>query len=287
MGSKSKTPPPPDYTAAANQQAQQAKENLAQQTWANRPEQITPWGKESWTQTVETDPLTGAKVPKWTQTTTLDPALEAALKDQLGIQSERSDIAQGMLGQIRESFGTPFDWSSLPSAPAGAAEQAQEQAYARMQALGAPERAHSRQELTRSLANQGITPGSPQYERAMRMQAQGEGAQDLQQMLSAGAEGRAMGGYQQGLRANAIAEQMQRRGMSLNELNALLTGQQVQMPGMPGFQGAGVAETPNLLGAAQGQYGAAADAYNAKQGQKAQTMQTIGTIAGIAGMAVF
>lgn len=67
------------------------------------------------------------------------------------------------------------------------------------------------------------------------------------------------------LRQQAIAEQMQRRGMSLNEMNALLSGQQVSMPQMPSFQAAGRAETPNILGATQMGYDAQLGAYNAQQ----------------------
>lgn len=67
------------------------------------------------------------------------------------------------------------------------------------------------------------------------------------------------------LRQQAIAEQMQRRGMSLNEMNALLSGQQVGMPQMPSFVQSGRAETPNILGATQMGYDAALGAYNAQQ----------------------
>lgn len=66
------------------------------------------------------------------------------------------------------------------------------------------------------------------------------------------------------LRQQAIAEQAQRRGMSLNEMNALLSGQQVQMPNMPTFNAAGRSETPNLMGAMQNTYQANLDAANAK-----------------------
>lgn len=67
------------------------------------------------------------------------------------------------------------------------------------------------------------------------------------------------------VRQQAIAEQMQRRGMSLNEMNALLSGQQVNMPNMPSFTASGRAETPNLLGATQMGYDAQLGAYNAQQ----------------------
>lgn len=66
------------------------------------------------------------------------------------------------------------------------------------------------------------------------------------------------------MRQQAIAEEMQRRGMSLNEMNALLSGQQVQMPNMPSFSQSGQAQTPNILGATQMGYDAQLGAVNAQ-----------------------
>lgn len=67
------------------------------------------------------------------------------------------------------------------------------------------------------------------------------------------------------VRQQAIAEQAQQRGMSLNELNALLSGQQVNMPSFPSFNASRQAETPQYVNAASMQYDAALDAFNAKQ----------------------
>lgn len=92
-----------------------------------------------------------------------------------------------------------------------------------------------------------------------RMQA-GNQAQAQQQALN-----QQFADQQNRLRQQAIAEQMQRRGMSLNEMNALLSGQQVAMPQMPSFTAAGRAETPNLLGALSSGYDAQLGAYNAEQ----------------------
>jgi len=74
------------------------------------------------------------------------------------------------------------------------------------------------------------------------------------------------------LRQQAIAEQQLARAMPLNEMNALLTGQQVGMPQMPRFNPSGVAETPQLLNAANMQYQAALDASNAKNAAFGNTM---------------
>lgn len=78
------------------------------------------------------------------------------------------------------------------------------------------------------------------------------------------------------LRQQAIAEEMQRRGMSLNEMNALLSGQQVQMPNMPSFSQSGQAQTPNILGATQMGYDAQLGAANA---QNAAFGNTLGSLA--------
>jgi hypothetical protein len=75
-----------------------------------------------------------------------------------------------------------------------------------------------------------------------------------------GAFGRSLTGHQQG-----IADILQQRSQGLNELQALLGGEQVGMPQMPGFSQAGSAQAPNYLGAAQAGYGSALNAYNAQQ----------------------
>lgn len=66
-------------------------------------------------------------------------------------------------------------------------------------------------------------------------------------------------------RQQMISELMTQRGFSLNEINALLSGQQVGMPQMPAFNTAGASQTPQYLQAANNQYGAAMDRYDANQ----------------------
>lgn len=69
--------------------------------------------------------------------------------------------------------------------------------------------------------------------------------------------------YQNQLRQQAIAEQQMQRGMALNELNALLTGQQVGMQQMPQFNAAQASQPVQALNAANMQYQSQLDAYNA------------------------
>lgn len=82
------------------------------------------------------------------------------------------------------------------------------------------------------------------------------------------------------LRQQAIAEQQLQRAMPLNEMNALLTGQQVSMPQMPGFNSSGRAETPQLLNAANMGYQAQMDAYNAQQAGLGNTLGGLFSLGG-------
>ena len=58
------------------------------------------------------------------------------------------------------------------------------------------------------------------------------------------------GNYQNALRQQAIAEDQTRRGTSINEMNALQSGQQINMPNMPNFQGASSGGGTDYAGAA-------------------------------------
>jgi hypothetical protein len=112
--SKGKAPPPPDYTGAALAQAEASKENLNIQNYANRPTVNTPWGQESWSTEAVVDPATGQTVTQWTQNTTLNPELQAALDSQIGLQQQRSNLAEGFMGRVGDAYSQSFDWENLP-----------------------------------------------------------------------------------------------------------------------------------------------------------------------------
>ena len=88
------------------------------------------------------------------------------------------------------------------------------------------------------------------------------------------------GGFNTQLRQQAIAEEMQKRGFSLNEINAILTGQQVGMPGMPSFSNATKSEGVQALQAAQLTGQANLDAFNAEQQALQGMMSGVGSVAG-------
>ena len=282
-GGKGSTPAAPDYRGAAEEQGQASKEAMTEQTWANRPTLTTPWGRQDWTASAGVDPATGQPVTKWASDISLSPEQQAALDAQQDITMGRSEAAKELLGQATEGFKTPFDWGGLPSVP-GSVSDAQKSAYETMSAGLEPGRTRQRSALDTRLANMGLGMGSEAYKGAQQDLADQFSLQDKGVMAAAMGEGRADIGAQQGLRGAAIAEQAQKRGMTLNELNALLTGQQVNMPQMPGFSQAGVAQTPNLLDAANMQGNFGLQQAQMKQQQGAQTGQLLGSAAMVGAM---
>lgn len=336
MGKKSGAPAP-DYTTAANTQADQSAANTAQQTYANRPNQYSPFGNVTWNSSQTTDPSTGKPVTQWDQTTSLDPTLQGALNSQLSMQQGRSDIANGLMGGVASTLGSPMDYSQfqqlgstpqaqsmgnigqvqsgldmsgLQSLSSGAdARSAAEQAtYGSLASRLDPQYDQAQSKLQSDLANRGISTNSDAYNQAMdnfnrtktdayqqanmaAVNAGGTAAQqnynmDLStrqqqaneltnqgtfansaqaQMFGQGLQGQAQNysqqlqssNYQDQLRQQQISEALQQRGMGLNEINSLMSGQQVTNPSFTSFGQAGQAATPDLLGAANAQYAAA------------------------------
>lgn len=122
---------------------------------------------------------------------------------------------------------------------------------------------------------QGLGYGMQQQQQAFGQQ-QAAGQQAFSQQLQ-GAQ------YANQLRQAQLAEAMQQRGFSLNEIQALLNGQQVSMPQFQGFNQAGNYGGTNYTGAAQDQYAAA---MQQQANQNAATGQLIGGAATIAGSAL-
>ena len=111
-------PAAPDYRGAAVEQGESSKEVTRDQTYANRPDQYTPWGSSTWENQRTIDPATGQPVTSWQQDIKLSPDQQRALNAQQNIQAGRSDIAQGLLGRAEGDLAQPFDYGGLPE-PAG------------------------------------------------------------------------------------------------------------------------------------------------------------------------
>lgn len=286
MGKQS-TPKPPDYTEAAERTAQGNIDQINAQTEANRPDQYTPWGSSTWDKDAQGN---------WTQNINLTPEQQASLDSQMRIGQQRSDLAESMFGRSQQEFGSPMDWDQFGEYQSnlGTGDEARQQAIDEMyeQATSRldPRMAQSREMQEAQLRNQGLKPGDEAYDYQMARVGENETDAYNQAMYSAiqhgGAEGSRVFGMNKDsaafgnqVRQAQIAEDMQKRGFSLNEINAILSGQQIAMPNMPGFSQAGVAQGADYTGAARDQYGASMDAFNADQAALNSMMGGAGSMA--------
>ncbi len=99
-------PPPPDYVGAANATAAANMEMAKYATEANRINQNNPYGSLSYSQDGN---------GRWTQTETLDPRIQEALNSQIKVQTDRSQYASDLLGEVKSSYATPFNPNRLES----------------------------------------------------------------------------------------------------------------------------------------------------------------------------
>ncbi len=266
-------PAPPDYRAAAEETAAGNKEMLDLQTQANRPNQYTPFGATEWTKDDQGN---------WTQNTSLNDQSQSALDAQLDVTRRKSELGSNLYGRVEEDFANRLDYGNLPDwagplqGGADARQNAEDAIYGRSTSRLDPQWEQRTSQTEAKLAAQGLRPGDPAYDQAI--ENMGRERNDAYQQAQYGS---IMGGGQEATRQQGmdlqagnfqnqgrqaqLAEAMQKRGFNLNEINALLTGQQVGMPNAPKFNTAGRTEGADYSGAAQNKYQGQQDQFSADQ----------------------
>jgi hypothetical protein len=321
VGKKSDPPPAPDYVGAAEKTATSNQEAQTRADWTNRPNQVTPWGTSSWSSKSEVDPSTGKPITSWEQTIGLTPQSQAALDAQMALDTGKSQLAGSFMDRVAQDYSKPFDMSSLPAragspqtglpamggdVSSGVGDASRQRVEQGLLERLRPEQAHQAEMLDSKLANQGLTPGSKAYDRAKQQQGDQFSRDQFNALMMGGQEQRNQfdmslgagnyanqqnqqqfgqnlqgGNFQNQNRQQALAEQAMQRGMSLNEMNALLTGTQVGMPQMPTFSTSQNTGGTNYSGATNQGYNAAMNNYNAQQQQQQGLFGGLTNIAGL------
>lgn len=237
-------PPAPDYASAANATAAGNLEAAKYAIEANRINQYTPYGSLTYKKTGDNT---------WDQYTNLTPEAQKALDQQLALNTKYGETANVGFDKARELFENPqLDTSQLPDRAIDVGQTAQQAIMSRLQ----PQLAQSEEALRTRLANQGIGLGSTAYGREQNIAGQRRNDLELQAALQGI-------NLDQANRSAALQEQAYMQDRPLNLINALRSGNQVNAPQFQQFAQQATTQGPNLLGAAQGQYGAQMDAYNA------------------------
>lgn len=197
---------------------------------ANLISQNTPFGSLAYKRT-------GSKngVDTYTANTTLSPQVQAAIDASLGAQTNLAKAAQGLSGNIGAQLGQPLDWSA-------------QQTYLNDMTAGNLDRSWDRQaqQFETDLINRGIRPGSTAYQQQI-----GDFRTDRSQA------------YNSANAANyntALQSQLALRNQPLNELSALLSSGQVQLPQF------GATPQTDIGGITNAAYNSSLASWNANQG---------------------
>ena len=195
--------PAPDPKATADAQSGMNRETAITQANLNMIDQVTPEGRLSYSQTGTWADGT----PRYSVTQTLSPANQRLRDQEQQFDSLSNDIALRQTQKVGGILDKPVDLSN-------------EATEARLMELGRkrldPVFAEREQQLEQDLMNRGIRPGSAQYDTLRRQFS--EGRNDAYNQL-------VLGG-----RAQAVQEALTERNQPLNEITALLNGQQIALP---------------------------------------------------------
>lgn len=204
-------------------------------------------------------------IDNWSMNQTLSPEQQKLFDQNTAINMQLGDVAQRGVGYVSSALDKPLSFNGMYNVgtPEQLQQQASDAAYQASTRYLDPQFQQQQSDLESQLANQGITRGSEAWNREManeamkKEQAYGQARNQAYQQGMAGAQ--QLYGQGMGLRNQQITEAQTLQQNPINMLNAVRTGQQMQVANLPQQQNVaqmGQVAGPDLLGAAQatGQY---------------------------------
>jgi hypothetical protein len=205
-------PKAPDPIETAKAQSMYNTNTAITQQLLNMVNQTNPYGSVNYNQT-GTQQFVGADgrtytLPQFTQSTSFTPEGQGIFDRTLEAQTNLAQTAANQSAAVQNELSNPFEFNNQD-----AADWAYDLASSRI----LPQQQQATEGLRNQLINSGLRPGTAAYEREMRRLTQNQGDQLNQLMLTG--------------REQAFNEALTGRNQPLNELNALLSGSQLQNPG--------------------------------------------------------
>lgn len=284
-GSGGSAPSPTSGAAgAASTIDQQKSANMEQamlQAALNRVDTVNPYGSTRYN-AIDDPSVPGGK--RYEQVTSLSPGQQQLFDANQSSQIGQAQLLDALTKRLQGDYASGADFSGVPElqTSAGNPEQYNQQAadamYSRAMRYLEPEQAQARSDMEARLAEQGFVPGTPAYERALQTISDSQSraradARDssLLQGLAAGqnlfSNNLANAQLNNTASGQSLAQLLQKRAQPLNELNAVRSGSQVQVPSANApspisINGVDVAGINNQA------YQQQLDAYNANVGSK-------------------
>ena len=233
--------------SAASTIDQQRSANMEQamlQAALNRVDVVNPLGSTRYN-TVEDPSVPGGK--RFEQVTSLSPGQQQLFDASQSSQLGQAQLLDALTKRLQGEYGQGVDFSGVPGlqTSAGDSKQFNQEAadamYSRAMRYVEPEQAQARSAMEARLAEQGFVPGTPAYERGLQTMLDSQSRTRADARDSALMQGLAAGQNQfSNSLANAqlnnsasgqsLAQLLQKRAQPLNEINAMRSGAQVQLP---------------------------------------------------------
>ena len=272
MGGKNQ----PDYGDMAVAQGEANEQVVRDQTYANRPDQTTPWGYTSWNSESYIDPASGEEVSKWTQNQGLTPELQEQLNKQIALGGAKTDLAGSLTGRMQDEFSNALDYGgfnpleskpqsqyTLPEGgmedPYQTRQRAEDAMYSSAMNRLTPQFEAEKQAMEIKLRNQGLSPGDEAYDSQMQGVNQRQTDATNNAIWGSVGEGRAESGqmYGQQLSSNqnafsqALGSNQQNYNMDMQGANYANQIRQQQIAEAQGQRGQSLNEMNALLSGGQ------------------------------------
>jgi hypothetical protein len=175
-------PPAPDYSQAARAQGASNVQTAIAQSLLNRPNEVTPYGTRSWSQT-GTQNIPGAEgnpavdIPMMQSSVNLTPLGQRTFDTQQRISDQVGSLAEGGLGRVQQATSQPLS--------VGNVNQLQDKAEQLMFSRLEPRLDRNRELMTNSLKVRGHNPQGEAYGADMKLLGEQENDARNQAMLQA------------------------------------------------------------------------------------------------------
>lgn len=282
MGKKSKPqqPAPPDYASLIPQQEESDLRKFNTMMEQGRVDSYNPMGAQTWSQ----DPTSG----KWSLYQTFSPEQQAMYEQDNRIKMGRGDIAEGMMGNVQNTYGTPFNAADKfnpqnLSYDQNSRQNASDAVYRMNTRYMDPQYEQDETRLHDRLTAQGFNMQDAAYDNSMDKFAQDKErayAQARDAAYAAGGQeatdelGRAKtsADYNNQNQVQDINFMTQDRSRPLNELSAFQTGSQLQLPQFQAQYNTPQLNSVDRIGAANQNFQNQAGIYNSQMASKDNMM---------------
>jgi hypothetical protein len=202
----------------------------------------------------------------------LSPGEQAVYDKNLQARQNLGDLSITGSDALKGIIGQNIDFSGAPVVGDGA--QTREKVYQALMGRVNEDTANSRDQANSDLIARGIRPGTKAYDDAQNLITRGFNDARSNSEVQAGNAAQQQFGMDTQARNSYIAELLSKRQTPLNEINALMSGSQVNNPfaGGLGYQAGANAGAAPIMQGAQNQGQAGLNSFNSQQAGSNSTM---------------